>query len=163
MVPPLQEHLDQLQAKARARLKARGQAAFIRKQRKNVAAKLRKRGTATNLWWIHQEVKSTSGRLLRSITEGIADARPPCRPLPWMEEREEYVEQLNGYRTLQRRKKKLVEKHFSEKMAAFHGSRKHDRNPTVAQTAQLLKKNNRLDLHGNLAQAESSPAVENSH
>lgn len=32
LIPPMQEHLDQLQAKARSRLKISGQAAFIRKQ-----------------------------------------------------------------------------------------------------------------------------------
>lgn len=32
MLPPMQVHLDQLQAKARSRLKINGQAAFIRKQ-----------------------------------------------------------------------------------------------------------------------------------
>ena len=45
-VPPIQEHLDLLQTKARVRLRDGSQAAFVRKQCKNVAAILRKRGTA---------------------------------------------------------------------------------------------------------------------
>ena len=47
MMPRMQVHLDQLQAKARSRLKVNGQAAFIRKQCKRVAAKLRKRRVNT--------------------------------------------------------------------------------------------------------------------
>ena len=37
--------------------------------------------------------------------------------------------------------------------------RKHDRNSTIAQTVQLLKKK-RLEIHGSLAKAESSLAVQ---
>ena len=130
MVPPIQEHLDLLQAKARVRLRDGGQAALIRNQRKDVAAKLRKRGTAA----LADTSGSRKNQWTSSLTGEVADARPPRRPPPWMEEGEEYVEQLNGYKTLQRQKKKLIEKHFFEKWRLSWESwqRKHDHNPTVA-------------------------------
>ena len=53
MIPPTQVYLDLLQAKARARLKTEGQAAF-RRRCKRIAAELRKRGTSA--------VPDTSGR-----------------------------------------------------------------------------------------------------
>lgn len=42
MIPPMQEYLNQLQAKARSHLGTNGQAAFIRKQCKQVTKKIRK-------------------------------------------------------------------------------------------------------------------------
>lgn len=61
--------LDLQQAKAPARLKFGGQAAFVWKQCKNVGAKLRKRGTATTA--------DTPGcgkdQLASPIAEGIAN------------------------------------------------------------------------------------------
>ena len=46
-MPPMREHLDQLQTKAQSRLKISGQAALIQKQCKWVATKLRKRRVDT--------------------------------------------------------------------------------------------------------------------
>ena len=113
-LPPIQEHLDLLQAKAakaRVRLSDGGQAAFIRKQCKNVATKLRKRGTAT----LADTLGSRKDQWTSSLTKEVADARPPHRSPPWVEEGEEYVEQLNDLKTLQRQKRELTEKHFFEK------------------------------------------------
>ena len=96
-----------LQAKARVRLRDGEQMAFIRKQCKNVAAKLRKRGTAT----LADTPDSRKDQWTSSLTGEIADAHPLRQLPPWVEEGEEYMEQLNGYKTLQRQKR-LVKKLF---------------------------------------------------
>ena len=118
---------------------------------------LRKRGTAT----LAGTPRSRKNQWASSLVGEIADAHPPRKPPPWVEAGEEYMEQLHGYKTLQRQKKRLLEKHFFEKWRLSWESyqRKHDRNRTAAQMASLLKKE-RLDLHGNLAKAESSLAVQ---
>ena len=85
---------------------------------------------------------------------------PPCPP-PWIEENEDYLTQLEAFRTLQRQREKLIAKHFADKWQSLWDiyQRKHNRNPTVAQTAQLLKKE-RSEIHGSLAKAESSLAAQ---
>lgn len=90
MVPPIQEYLDQLQAKARIRLRTGGQAAFIKKQCKKIAIKLRKRGTPPMV--------DTPGRQkdqwALSITTGVTDTPPPQQPPPppWLDQEEEITQ-----------------------------------------------------------------------
>ena len=95
------------------------------------------------------------------VHEPTVPTRPPPRPPPWMEENEDYLTELEAFRTLQRQREKLIAKHFADKWQSSWDKyqKKHDRNPTVAQTAQLLKKE-RLDRRRSLAKAESSLAVQ---
>ena len=78
-----------------------------------------------------------------------------------MEEDEDYLKQLEGFRALQRQREKLIKKHFADKWQSSWDTyqKKHDCNPTAAQAERLPKKE-RLDLHANLAEAESSLAVQ---
>ena len=135
---------------------------MVRKQCKGVAAKLRKRrvDTAPNTPGV-QKAQWASTIIEETAHTPTAPTRSPPRPPPWTEENEDYLTQLEAFRTLQRQREKLVAKHFADKWQSLWDKyqRKHDRNPTVAQTAQLLKKE-RLEIHGSLARAESSLAVQ---
>lgn len=110
MTLPIQEHLEILQAKARSCLKTGGQAAFIRRQCKQVAAKLRKRGVST----LPDTPGRTKHRWAPLIAEEAAYTPSPARPAPWMEESEEYLEQQWKHRASQCQKEKIIKKHFAE-------------------------------------------------
>lgn len=81
MVPPIQEQLESVQVKARSRFKTGGQAASIRKQCKQVAARLRNRGTSilTGHAWTQKS------QWVSYITEGILNWLPIR--LPFVEEK----------------------------------------------------------------------------
>ena len=115
-MPPRQVHLDQLQAKARSRLKINGQAAFILKHCKRVAAKPRKRrvDTAPNTPGV-QEAQWAFAISEEMVHAPTVTTRPPPRPPPWMEENEDYLTQLEAFRTLQRQREKLIAKYFADK------------------------------------------------
>ena len=100
MVPPLQEYLNQLQAKAQSRLRTSGQAAFLRKQCKGVSTKLRKR--RVNAALDTPGTRKTEWAL--TITEGVAHTPAPAFPPPCMEEDRDYRKQLEDCQTLQRPK-----------------------------------------------------------
>lgn len=62
--PPMKEHLNQLQANARLRLKTSGQAAFIRKQRKKLETKCATAIEEWNVYQARQEAEKPNGRSL---------------------------------------------------------------------------------------------------
>lgn len=157
MMPPMQEYLDLLQAKARSRLKDGGQTAFIKKQSKQVAAKLRKRGTATT----PNTPGSRKHEWASDITKEITNTLPLAQPAPWAQETEEYPEQLQRYKASRRQKENIIKKHFADKWQAkwqtFQKAHEHD--PTAAQAASLSKKE-RPDIHADLVKAENALAVQ---
>ena len=82
MVPPMQVHLDQLQAKACFCLEINSQAAFIRKQCKKIVAKLRKRrvDTAPNTFGV-QKAQWASTIIKKTAYTPTAPTRSPlCLP-----------------------------------------------------------------------------------
>lgn len=86
--------------------------------------------------------------------EEAADIPPPAHFAPWMEETEDYLEQLKNHRARSARKRRLSENPSGN---AYYGSR-HDL--TIAHAASLSKKA-RLDIHAHLAKAESALATQN--
>lgn len=161
LIPPIKEYLNQRQASARSRLKIGGQAAFIRKQCKKIKAKLRHRNSRLGTEWLPDTPESQKTEWALPIMEGIAHTLAPACPPPWIDEDENYLKQAERFRALQRQRKKAIKKHFADKWQSSWSTyqEKHDRYPTTAQTAPLHRKE-RLDLHANLAKAESSLAVQ---
>lgn len=108
------------------------------KQCKQVAKKLRKRRATT--------APKTPGIqkarwALPTIEETVYTSAPDRPPL-WMEEDENYLKQLEDFRTLQRQREKLIHKLFADKWQSswVPYEKKHNRNSTVVQTVQLNKK-----------------------
>ena len=137
-------------------------AAFIQKQCKRVATKLRKRrvDTALNTPRIQKAQWAFAITEQTAHTPALLTRPPPCRS-PWTEDNENCLTQLEAFRALQRPRDKLIAKYFADKWQSSWDKyqKKHDHNPAVAQAAQLLKKK-KLDLHGSLTKAESSLAVQ---
>ena len=71
-----------------------------------------------------------------------APTRRSPRPHPWIEENEYYLIQLEAFRALQRQRENLIAKHFADKWQSSWDKyqKKHDRNPNVAQAAQIAEK-----------------------
>lgn len=159
LIPPIKEYLDQLQANARFRLKTSGQAAFIRKQCNKIEMKLRNRNRKVEQPPNTPEIRKAKWAL--SINEGVAHNLASARVPRWVEEDENYLQQLGDHQAVRRQREKQIKKHFADRWQFSWGAyqKKHDRNPTAAQTAGLAKKE-RLDLHTDLAKAESALAVQ---
>lgn len=117
----MKEHLNQLQAKARSRLKTSGQAAFIRKQCKKIEAKLRSRTSRLGAERLLNTPGSQKAEWAFPITREVAHNPAPARPPPWTEENDNYLKQAEGFRTLQRQREKLIKKYFAARWAIFLG------------------------------------------
>lgn len=111
MIPPMQEHLNLLQAKTHMRLRSVEQSVFIKKQCKKITAKLHKQGTIS----IVDTLKRQKNQWSYTITEKVADIPPLQDLFLWIEKSEEYIKLSISYWNMQRQRKELIENHFTEK------------------------------------------------
>lgn len=118
MVLPMQEYLDELQAKARVWLRVGGQTAFIKKQCKKIAEKLRKHGTATSTDMPERRKNQWMSSMIDE-TAMVTLPHKPRQPPPWVKKGEEYVKQIKSYRTSQRQNDALIKKTFCFQVANF--------------------------------------------
>ena len=156
-IAPIDVYLDQLQAKARYRLRITGQKALANSACKIIANKLRERAGR------RKTPPPTPGELkhtwAKAILNGEAAVRLPPSAPPWYEASPEYLKELREARTAQRaHHTRLMEHHMKIWKSTWATYQNRIPLPTEAQQASLDKK--RLKIHSNLAKAESSLATQ---
>ena len=156
-IAPIDVYLDQLQAKARYRLRITGQKALANSACKIIANKLRERAGR------RKTPPPTPGELkhtwAKAMLNGEAAVRLPPSAPSWYEASPEYLKELNEARTAQRaHHTRLMEHHMKIWKSTWATYQNRIPLPTEAQQASLDKK--RLKIHSNLAKAESSLATQ---
>lgn len=157
-VAPLSLHLNCLQAKARARMRATGQSRVIAKQCKKIEEKLKNHVGRARIPTATPGAQKTVWA--KSLDENFAQPRPlPLWP-PWSDETEEYgmrrTEALQDIRKQEASIKTHFEKDWTDEWDTYR--KLHSLDPTAAQTLPLNKK--RIQLHATMAKAESSLATQ---
>ena len=152
----MENSLELWQAKARFRMKNSGQAKFIQKQCKQVAAKLRKRpGAAADT---PGQRKSRWAESLLTIVNTAPT--PPLVP-PWIPPTEDHIKMETNRSAAARQIQNGIKKHFADtwqnRWINYQQSVRGD--PVAAQSEPLHRKK-RLKLHEDLVKAESALAVQ---
>ena len=156
-VPPLNLHLDHLQAKARARLRNSGQEKIVNKECANVVQRLR----ATSGRFRNQ--RPTPGMLKRDwmmtqLKEPCV-VRGPAAAAPWSKYTPADIEKRRQASARQKSQlQSLRTKFMNDWAAAWTAYQVKVAEPTPAQESPLDRK--RLKIHAGLAKAESALAVQ---